>query len=156
MRMSGGLMVILFILLVPILLSSSGGAEQKGASSERELFEAVNRQRKTQGLPSLKWDQALARAARDHAKRMAQQRSVSHRFPGEPSLSARASQAGARFTWLAENVAEGPTAINIHGQFMKSAMHRDNILDTEMNSVGVGIGENKGQLFAVEDFSKAK
>jgi uncharacterized protein YkwD len=103
---------------------------------------AANRERKMQGLPSPKWDEVLVRAARDHAKRMAQHSSVSHQFPDEPALPSRASQAGARFTWLAENVAEGPTAINIHGQFMKSATHRDNILDAGMDSAGIGIADN--------------
>ena len=35
-------------------------------------------------------------------------------------------------------------------------MHRANILDTDMNVMGIGIVERNGELFAVEDFSKAK
>jgi hypothetical protein len=30
------------------------------------------------------------------------------------------------------------------------------MLDSDMDSIGVGVAERAGQLFAVEDFSKAK
>jgi hypothetical protein len=30
------------------------------------------------------------------------------------------------------------------------------MLDSDMDSIGVGVVERRGQLFAVEDFSKAK
>ena len=39
---------------------------------------------------------------------------LSHQFPGEPSLQDRARQAGARFSTIAENVAQGPTLGGIH------------------------------------------
>jgi len=32
-------------------------------------------------------------------------------------------------------VAEGPSAINIHAQWMKSPHHRANLLDTDLDSV---------------------
>jgi uncharacterized protein YkwD len=39
---------------------------------------------------------------------------------------------------------------------MKSQQHRANILDTDMDPAGIGIAERNGQMFAVENFSKAK
>jgi uncharacterized protein YkwD len=39
---------------------------------------------------------------------------------------------------------------------MKSPQHRANILDGDMDSTGIGVVKRNGQLFAVEDFSKAK
>jgi hypothetical protein len=56
----------------------------------------------------------------------------------------------------AENVDEGPNPTAIHQSFMKSPQHRANILDPDMDSAGIGIAERNGQLFAVEDFCKAK
>ena len=40
--------------------------------------------------------------------------------------------------------------------FMKSPQHRGNILDGDMDSAGIGVAEGNGQLFAVEDFGKAR
>jgi uncharacterized protein YkwD len=135
---------------------SAISAQPNAASAEHELFESVNRERRAQGVPALQWDDALAAAARKHAQEMARQNSVAHVLPGEASLAGRATKAGARFSWLSENVVQSASAGGAHTQFMKSANHKANILDTDMDSVGIGVAERGGQLFVVEDFSKAK
>jgi uncharacterized protein YkwD len=142
---------LLLVVLLPLCWS-----QERGANVERGLFDAVNRERHQQGLPTLKWDDALAGAARKHAEQMAEQRTLSHQLPGEPSLSARVGQAGVHHSWLSENVAEGTGAGDIHDQFMKSANHRANILDSDMDTVGIGVVESGGKWYAVEDFCKAK
>lgn len=124
--------------------------------AERELFAAVNQARRAQGLQPLRWDESLAEAARKHAKVMAERGAAQHGFEGEPSLSTRVKQAGAHFTWLAENVTQGPTPEYIHVQIMKSPPHRANVLDRDMDSIGIGVAEYHGQLFAVEDLSQAR
>ncbi len=136
-------------------LPGMGFAQRGETGAEQVLFASANRERLAQRLPPLKWDKALARSAHQHALRMAQQNSLSHQFPGEPSLSARATRAGSRFSTIAENVAEGPTAANIHTQWMKSPPHRANLLDSELDSVGIAVAERNGMFFAVEDFSRA-
>ena len=138
-----------------IFLPRTSLAQQKKTNAEQVLFESANRERAAHGSPPLKWDATLAHAAQQHALRMAKQNSLSHQFPGEPDLPARAIQAGSRFSALAENVAEGSSAANIHAQWMKSPHHRANLLDTELDSVGIAVTQRNGQLFAVEDFSRA-
>jgi uncharacterized protein YkwD len=123
---------------------------------ERDLFDYANHERSAQGLPALRWNTALAAAARKHASVMAQKQSISHQFPGEASLPGRAGQSGAHFVWLAENVAEGPSAQVIHAEWVKSPSHRANLLDRDMDSIGIAVAERGGQWFAVEDFSKAR
>jgi uncharacterized protein YkwD len=130
---------------------------QTGASAaEQQLFAGVNRTRRAWGLPDLKWNDALAAAARRHAGLMAQHGSAEHGYAGEPSLASRVTQAGAHFVWLAENVIQGSSPEGMQAGFLKSANHRANMLDPDMDSIGVGVAERGGQLFAVEDFSKAK
>jgi len=123
---------------------------------ERELFASVNQARRAQGLASLRWDESLATAARRHAEAMAEHGSAQHGFEGEASLSARVKQAGVHFSSLSENVTQGPSPEFIHAQFMKSPPHRANILDRDVDSVGIGVVERGGQLFAVEDFSQTR
>jgi uncharacterized protein YkwD len=146
-------MAVLITLLT--LIWAGAPAQQKTSNAERQLLDAVNQERKAHGLPSLILDEALANAARKHAQRMAEQGTISHQFPGEPSLPSRAKAAGAHFTWLSENVDEGPNPTAIHQSFMKSPQHRANILDSDMDSAGIGVAERNGHVFAVEDFSKA-
>jgi uncharacterized protein YkwD len=144
-------------LVILALATFSTGQAQTGASlAERQLFASVNRTRQSQGLPTFKWDDALAVAARRHAGMMAQRGAAEHVFPGEPTIPSRATKAGARFIALSENIAMGSDVGLIEAEFLKSPNHRANILDTDMDSVGVGIVERSGRFFAVEDFSKAK
>lgn len=139
-----------------ILLLSILPAEAASSGAQRTLFDALNRERKAQGLPSLKWNEALANAAQQHAAAMARQGVVSHTLPGEPSLASRAIKAGVHFSWISENVVQSASAEGAHEQFIKSPNHRANILDSDMNSVGIGVAERHGQLFVVEDFAKTK
>jgi uncharacterized protein YkwD len=148
----------LALVMVGIALCWAAHADTLTSTSraERDLFASVNQARHAQGLPPLRWDETLATAARRHAQVMAEHGSAQHGFEGEPSLSARAKQAGAHFTWLSENVIQGTSPEVIHSMFMKSAPHRANILDGDMDSIGVGVVESGGQLFVVEDFSQAR
>jgi uncharacterized protein YkwD len=130
--------------------------QAQGASPEEQfLFDAANRERAARQLPALRWDAALAEAARQHAQVMAAQHRFAHQLPGELTLSQRAGQAGARFSRVAENIAAGPELEDIHVGWMDSPGHRANILDGGFTALGVGVVESKGKLYAVEDFSVA-
>ncbi len=137
-------------------LAALSVAQAQTGSAEQELFASINRARRAQGLPALKWNEALAVAAHRHAALMAQHGAAEHGFPGEPALASRVTQAGARFVWLSENVVQASSIEAIQAEFLRSPNHRANMLDSDMDSVGEGVVERAGQLFAVEDFSKAK
>src|SRR5580658_3901033 len=111
--MLGGLCAAVLIFSPP-----PGGAQDGGPA--QALFESANHERAALGLAPLKWSATLAKAAQLHAQRMAAQNTLSHQLPGEPGMPDRASQAGARFSSLAENVAEGPSAEGIHQEWMNS------------------------------------
>jgi Cysteine-rich secretory protein family len=143
--------VLLALLLTPTLYA----ATPQASAADITLLNAANRDRAAAGLPSLQWDPALAAAAHQHALRMAQMNTLSHQFPGEPPMQDRARQAGARFSLIAENVAEGPSVTGLHTQWMNSPPHRANLLDPELNSVGISAVQSGNMLFAVEDFSAA-
>jgi uncharacterized protein YkwD len=146
----------LFSLLSLVIAQAQTAPTRTAAASEQELFLSVNRARAAQNAPLLQWNDGLAQAARKHASIMAQHGAAQHGFPGEPALAARVTQAGVRFSWLSENVCQGNSYVAIEMQFMKSPNHRANILDPDMNAVGIGVIERNGQLYAVEDFSKVK
>jgi len=86
---------------------------------------------------------------------MARENTLAHQFPGGFDLATRVRRAGVRFRAVAENVAQGPSAADIHAQWMKSPPHRANLLDPELDSIGIAVAERKGQFFAVQDFSQA-
>jgi uncharacterized protein YkwD len=130
-------------------------AQQKASAPEQALFDAANQERKTRQLAPLRWSPALASAARQHAQMMAQKNALAHQFPGQSDLGTRVRLAGVRFRAVAENVALGPSAESIHAQWMKSPPHRANLLDPDLDSIGIGVARRQSQLFAVQDFSQA-
>lgn len=141
--------------LAIVLLPRAALAAGQGVAPGKVLFQSANHERAARGLAPLKWNDALAEAAGQHARRMAEANTLSHQLPGEPALAERATRAGARFSALAENVAEGPSAQDIHRQWMNSPPHRANLLDPQLDSVGIAVAEGRGVQFAVEDFSLA-
>jgi uncharacterized protein YkwD len=135
--------------------SSNPDAQLQQNDSERQLFEALNRERAAQGLSAMQWDAALFKAARLHALRMANLNMLEHQLPNESDLEARLAEAGARFSVIAENIAVGSTPPIIHAGWMDSPGHRKNILDPRLTSVGIAAVHGQGGLFAVEDFSQS-
>ena len=123
--------------------------------SERELFELLNHERVAHNLPELKWDDALFKAARKHALLMLDLNIFEHQLPGEPGLEERITAAGARFTFIAENIAVGKDSATIHSGWMHSPGHRANILSPRATSVGIAVVRGTAGLFAVQDFSQS-
>ena len=122
--------------------------------SERELFELLNHERSANNLPELKWDDALFKAARQHALLMLDQDDFDHRLPGEPALEERLTNAGARFTYIAENIAMGKDSATIHNGWMHSPGHRANILSPLYRTVGIGIMDGGPYgLMVTQDFT---
>jgi hypothetical protein len=121
--------------------------------AERFLLAAANQDRAARGLPQLHFDGQLALAARLHAYEMAKRRTISHQFAGEEGLAARAGAAGAHFSLVTENVAEAPNSAEIHDLWMNSEGHRANLLDPDVDSVGIAVVQSRGEFYAVEDFA---
>jgi uncharacterized protein YkwD len=144
------------ILSAALVLCSQVWLEAAGTGLERNLYERLNAERKKHGLHALKWNGALASAARQHAQELAKHKLLEHRGPNEPSLPARATKAGARFVTISENIVRSTSVHDAHGQFMNSPAHRGNILDRDVDSVGIGVARQGRELFVVEDFAKAK
>ena len=158
----GVLIAMKFLKLIPVLVpcllivlgEGAVDAQTQSSVAEQYLFSAANAERVQRGVPALRWDATLYRAAVGHAKEMAARASISHQYPGEAGLAERGQLAGARFSHIAENVAEAPTAVQIHDAWMNSPGHRENLLDPRVDSVGISVLSRDGQLYAVQDFGR--
>jgi hypothetical protein len=118
-----------------------------------QLFALANQARRTAGVGQLQWDQSLAAAAFYHCKWMVQAGQIAHRYSGEPDLSVRAADAGARFGVIEENVAIGPSAAGVHEEWMESPGHRANLLSPDVDNVGIAVIASRGVLYAVADYA---
>jgi len=130
---------------------------EKTSAIQEEAWKIValaNQARAAVGVTPLAWDPALAVAARQHCLRMAAEGPISHRYAGESDLSERAGQAGAHFSLIEENVATGPDPTTIHDEWMHSSGHRANLLNREVDRVGVAVVYSRGTLYAVADYER--
>lgn len=145
------------ILFVALLLASPWQAQSNSdrkapSKAENRIFELLNLERKDAGLKPLEWNQNAAVAAREHAKLLADNRDMSHQFPGEPALRERLTATTVRFTSAGENVARADDPDEAHWALMGSPGHRANILSADYTAVGVGVVERDGRLYVAQDF----
>jgi uncharacterized protein YkwD len=147
------------VLAISLLLSIGTMLRaQVGLSAdELKLFNLLNQERKTAGLPQFQWNYHLAEAARAHSQLMAQRKLLSHQFEGEPALGERLGATAARFNGAAENVAEADispdTAGDVHAGLMNSPEHRANILSPKYIAVGLAAITRDGVMYVTEDFA---
>jgi uncharacterized protein YkwD len=145
---------LLLLAIAPVLRAQRDSQPEASLTvAEQYLLAAANQDRANQGLPTLRLDPVLTQASAFHAREMADHAAISHQFPNEPELAERGSNAGVHFSLIAENVGEAPTSVIIHNLWMHSPGHRANLLDPNVNTIGIAIVSRDHQLYAVEDFA---
>lgn len=115
-------------------------------NKEQRFAAKINRARAAHGVKAIKLDPELSRVARKHTKEMVNANRLHH-----TSLSAL----GRRVTnWvtLGENVGLGSTVRSLHKAFMDSPSHRDNVLFSSYNHVGVGTKQVGDRLWVTVVF----
>src|SRR6059058_4162747 len=123
------------------------------SQAERDLLEKANSDRARAGLPLLRMDAGLVRAARAHAAEMAAQKHISHQFSGEPSPSDRiAALSSLHLERTGENVAVAPNVEDAHDALMASPPHRDNLLSAKFNVAGFGVFHQGHVIYVAQDF----
>lgn len=148
------------LILVALLLFA--GCKVAAAQSDKyllaegqQLVALANQARAQAGVPPLKWDPALAQAALRHTRRMVSEGgAIQHDYPGELALSERAGLSGAHFNLIEENIAVGPTSPEIHDAWMHSKLHRENMLNPEVDRIGIAVIAKRGVLYATADFTR--
>jgi len=145
--------MVAVVSLLSTTLQAQLNSEGNLTVAEQYLLAAANHERAALGLPTLRLDPALSQASALHAQQMAEHEDISHQFPDEPDLEERGANAGVRFSLIAENVGEAPTSVIIHNLWMNSPGHRANLLDPNVNSIGIAVVNRDNQLYAVEDFA---
>ena len=150
--------ILSLAVIAPVVLAQAprqGGRPQPIQPESWQLVVLANQARAAQGARPLKWEPALAEAARQHCLRMAAEGPISHQYRGEPDVGGRAGQAGAHFSLIEENVAVASNLALVHRGWMESPGHRANLLNPEVDHVGVAVVASRGMLYAVTDYERA-
>ncbi len=117
---------------------------------EDSVLDATNRVRREHGLPILIKDVMLAENAKKYAIVNASKGFISHNH--EPLISRMPNNC----TSIGENLYQGrdSTGDDIVNAWMRSQAHRENILDTEWERIGVGIARTGSQIIVVQLFCR--
>ncbi len=105
-----------------------------------ELVTRINAERRSAGRQPLTVDSRLDAAAQRHADDMLARSYFAHRDPDGKTVRERARDAGFDWSAIGENIAEGQQSVKeVVDSWMRSAGHRENILDRRYTRTGVGL-----------------
>jgi uncharacterized protein YkwD len=139
------------------LASASGTGQDKDkfvlGDDEKNLLELTNLERKKHKLPPLKASPLLCKVARAHSANMAKQGKMDHNLDGKDPYD-RIKAVGYKYAVAGENLAVGDLAQEqVMKAWMKSQVHRENILDDEFTEIGLGMAKNdKGKIYYTQVF----
>jgi uncharacterized protein YkwD len=147
-----------------VVAAPAPATTQTVASAERAaaaaVVAAINSSRAALRIPVLWWGVRVTASAHAHNLAMAAANTLSHQLPGEASLGTRVSRQGVTWTWVGENVGEGPSftttdALTLERMMMGDAGHRNNILSRYPSVVGVDVYFDTvhHKLWLTEDFA---
>lgn len=112
---------------------------------EGDFVARINQERAAQGLATLSVAGDLVAVARSHSGRMAGAGELYH----NPNLGGDV----ANWQTVGENVGRGASVGELHGAFMASPSHRDNVLDDDWSQIGVGVAvASDGRVYVTEVF----
>lgn len=136
--------------------------EDEGAylsAVEQLIFEKVNVERQKAGLSMLSYDQTMQKYARSKSADMGNRSYFSHENPEGQLITASMQQDGVSYSAWGENIAyiggiSDPQALadQFMTNWMNSEGHRANILSSNFNSMGIGVYEANGKVYATQEF----
>jgi uncharacterized protein YkwD len=126
---------VVFLVVFALLISATAAQARGLTSSEASLLNTMNAVRKSHGLPALRVDYHLVRAARGHSADM-----MSRQYFAHGSVAGRAVSAGARGPLFGEDLAwaTGITANWVVEHWLASPSHRAVLLRPGFRRVGIG------------------
>lgn len=128
--------LVAFVAIFALLGPAAGAQARTLTSSEASLLQTMNAVRTSHGLPSLRLDIRLLRAARGHSADMMRRQYFAH-----GSVAGRVLAQGARGPVFGEDLAwgTGVTAQWVVTQWLASPPHRAVLLRPGFRRIGVGI-----------------
>jgi uncharacterized protein YkwD len=128
------------------------------AIMEKQVLDLINKERTKRGLKPLKSNEALAKAAQKHTKRMAQDNFFSHTDKQGKSVADRVNAERYRWSRVGENIAlnsgfSDPVVQAVEG-WMQSRGHRENILNADFTETGIGVVARGKTLYYTQVFAR--
>jgi uncharacterized protein YkwD len=121
---------------------------------DQQILDLVNQERAKVGADPLSINEQLDQAADLHSQDQASMNNMSHTGSNGSDSGSRIQGAGYQSSYSAENVAYGyPDAEAVMAGWMSSENHRENILNSDLQEIGVGYATSgDGTAYWTQDF----
>ena len=121
-------------------VSPSSVSTSPSAPLQQQVLSLVNQNRRRGGCDDLSLDRRLILAAYEHAADMARRGYFAHESPNGDRAGERVEEAGYHWRRYGENIARGQdSAYEVVDGWMHSPEHRENILDCQLDQMGIGL-----------------
>lgn len=113
-----------------------------GSQDEEYVLKLINEYRTKNGVPTLSMGSKLLKMARLKAEDMTQKEYFSHTSPTYGSPFDMMKNYGLSYKAAGENIAGNPSLESAVNSWINSSTHRENLLSTSYNYVGIGISKS--------------
>lgn len=139
--------------------TTSSYTSQQSPGTIQDLFFFTNQERLRMGLPELRYNKDLEKAAQRHSADMARNNYFSHDALDGSDLKDRVALTDYRYTNVGENLfwrtPDNDPAYAVQG-WMESPGHRKNMLDPQFTEIGLGyaVDQANGKHYYVQVFGR--
>jgi uncharacterized protein YkwD len=143
---------LLAVLLVACVCAPSSASASSGHdATEAKIIRSLNKARASYGLPKLRTNRGLARAADAHSRTMRRTNTLGHgNVSARVRKYVRTRKVGENLAWM-----EGCNAHQIVQMWLASAPHRAIMLSRSYKRIGVGRSGSR-TCFVTADFASAR
>lgn len=136
----------------PIPTPSPVPSEVQLTADQQHMLDLINQERSKVGVASCKIDPQLQKMAQVKSDEMVAKKYFSHTSPTYGSPFEMMKTFGISYTSAAENIAGNSSVDAAHEALMNSPGHKENILKSSFNYIGIGITPSPtyGKMFAQE------
>jgi uncharacterized protein YkwD len=156
-RLLASLPLLAVVLAAPLTSADDKKKDEPAfemTADEKQLLEMTNAERAKEKLPPLKPNPVLTKIARAHSANMAKKGEMKHVLDGKTPAQ-RTADGGYDYARVAENIAvsENAELKDVMEGWMNSKTHRENILRTGLEEIGLGLARNdKGEVYYTQLF----
>ena len=140
----------------PIIIGKNSKVSSCHIKTEKDILNDINKIREENNLKPLKLSKRLSSVATNYSREMADNSFFSHNSPINGTPYKRVLKSGVKFQKILENISKASNLCMSHHEIINSPGHLRNILDKDIDKIGLGIFYSKNTVYLTENFIQSK
>jgi hypothetical protein len=146
---------LIFLLCPWAVFAQANSVDSFDDAAAQKFTDAVNAERKKDGLPALEVNPHLNDSAKLHVIEVAKHNEVSDQFPGEQNLNQRIELTEVGIAAAAENIGINSDLDDAIGRLSSNDTTKANMLNPKYTDVGAAVLKHDGRYYIVENMVEA-